>query len=333
MATVAEIENKLAGAIFQPGRGGLVVSAVADGFLIQNVNQHLKPLGLTKPQIEAVLQAFPKLSAGLLERFLVRNTETSRRALMLEARTKSSIYSNFQSLDPERPMPAPGSVDAREARNIPRFYSALDLSDPKKPTLVLWGSELGASNKRLDEAMFLCDISEEDAKLIQNGEDPREALKGKTVENVRAVYYDDNKVIAGKERLVHHLKSLESLENWIKKAVGDLDVLIRGDIFVHVEDDFVDPPAVSLKETDISLTRPKPSNLPAGKAIQRFFLSVSFTPVFRDNALAELKPVRGSRVGMFIQQMSSKDRRELMRRMGKVRDKIRVAIGHALKHP
>ncbi len=333
MATVADIENKLAGVAFQPGKGGLIISAVDDGFLIQNVNQHLKPLGLTKPQIAAVQQAFPKLSAGMLERFLVRNTETSRRALMLEERTKSHIYSHFQSLDPERPMPAPGGVNASEARKIPRFYSALDLSDPKKPTLVLWGSELGASNKRLDEAMFLCDISQEDAKRIQDGADPRRVLQGKTVENVRAIYYDDNKVISGKERLEHHMKSLESLENWIKKAVGDLQVVIRGNIFLHAEDDFVDPPAVRFNETDVSLTRPKPGNLPAGKATQRFFLSLSFKPVFRGNALAELEPVRGSRVGMFIQQMSSKDRKVLIKRMRDVKDKVAVAIGHALKHP
>ncbi|HEV2914369.1 MAG TPA: hypothetical protein VGX92_13920 [Pyrinomonadaceae bacterium] len=333
MATVADIENKLAGVAFQPGQGGLIVSAVDDGFLIQNVNQHLEPLRLTEPQIAAVIKAFPKLSAGMLERFLVRNTETSRRALMLEERTKSPIYSHFQSLDPERPMPAPGSVDASQARKIPRVYSALDLSEPSKPTLALWGSELGAANTRLDEAMFLCDISPEDAKLIQNGADPRLVLKGKTVENVRAVYYDDNKVITGMKRLEHHMKSLESLENWIQKAVGDLKVLVSGNIFTHVEDDFLDPPAISLIETGASLTRPKPGKLPPGKAMQRFFLSLSLKPVFRGNELAKLEPVRGSRVGMFIQQMSSKDRKVLIKRMSDVKDKVAVAIGHALKHP
>lgn len=345
MATLADIEALLAkeGILFKPNQGGVVVTEVDDGFLLHRVNADAENRNFTKAQIEAILRAFPHLSVLELERFLVRNTESARRAIMLEERRKSSVYSDFRSLDPDRPLPA--KADARNPGEIPRLYSALEASsfeveDKSSPTgkktmrtLAVWGSEFPVpqGGVRLDEAMFLVDIDEDDAKRIQAGEDPRDVLRNKTVRNARVLYYDDNKVLAGKGRLEHHLKSIDSLESWLRHVVGALQVQIVGEIFGHVEDDFVDSPAVRVTDSEGAVERRKPGQEPSGKPVQRFFLSLRWKPEFVNGVLVRLRTVRDSRTALFIAQMSKQDRKTVLRKLRDVAKVIQQSLATALK--
>jgi hypothetical protein len=335
MSTIAELEDSLdkEDLLAKPGKGGIRVAQVEDGFLLFNSSKDGSSRNFSKEQIAKLLKLFPKLSASMLERFLVRNSDSSRRARMLEERRKSS-YTNFQSLDDGRPMPAIGSVDARNPENIPRLYSALDMSDSEHPTLVLWGSEwpVEGGKLRLDEAMFLVDVDPEDAKRIQTGEDPRVVLKTKKVQNPRVLYYDDNKVIHGESRLKHHLKSFDSLRAWAAHAFGQLGVTTENEIFLHVEDDFGDSPAVLMTENELAeLERRKPGLKPPGAKEQRFYLSMKLKAEFESGKFKALTIVKGSRFGGFIRQMGMKDRKKMSEALDKLIAQFNKTLSHIPK--
>ncbi|OAI11902.1 hypothetical protein A1507_19540 [Methylomonas koyamae] len=343
MATLAEMEAVLknAGILFTPGVGGIVVNEFEDGFLLQNVSKDLESRQITNKQVAAIAAAFPQILSGQLERLLVRNADTTRRAIMLDQRMQSEVYRDFISLDESRSMPKPGQVDARRTTGrveIPRKYAALEATSTKaddgtsRVTMAIWGSELSVGKNRADEAMLQLEILETDAEEIRKGRPIKEVLAGKDVHNVRVLYFDDNKVISGKERLEHHLKSLDTLEGFIVKTMSEIKCNIVGNIFMHVEDDFVDSPSIKIDIKGGGITRPKPGQQSAGKPVQRFFISMNLSPEFKEGQLQGLRRIRDSTTALFIEGLSRRDKQDILKRITKVRRQVQQALAAALKN-
>jgi hypothetical protein len=326
MMTLDQIEAALqsAGILFVKGKGGIIVCEFEDGFLLQNVNKHMKSLQITNTQVGAIGKLFPQILSGQLERLLVRNADTTRRAVM-----------DFISLDEKAPMPLPGQVDARKPPLIPRMYAALEATadtSTNRVTLAIWGSELSVGNHRVDEAMLQMEITEADAEEIRKGRPIKEVLAGKDVHNVRVLYYDDNKVITGKSRRNHHLKSLDTLSEFFIKTAKEFDFKIVGYVFVHVEDDLSDSPSVKVGLKDMSPIRPKPGLKSAGKNVERFFLSLNLQPEFKDGKLKALRPIPDSITAQFIEGFTQRDKQALLKGAAKVRRQLQKALAAALKN-
>lgn len=340
MTTLDQITAALqsTGILFVSGKGGIIVSEFEDGFILQNVNKHMESLQITNTQVKLIADAFPKIISGQLERLLVRNADTTRRAVMLDQRIRSDVYATFISLEANRPMPALGGVDARIPGEIPRTYAAIEANatiapdKSKRVTISVWGSELSVGSHRVDEAMLQFDVNEADAEEIRKGRPMKEVLAGKDVHNVRVLYYDDNKVLTGKARLDHHLKSLDTLSEFFTKTAKEFGFKIVGNIFVHVEDDFGHSPGVKVNSKEARPVRPKPSLQSAGKPVERFFLSMNLQPEFVDGKLKALRRIRDSTTAQFIEGLSRREKQKILKRINRVRHEVQKALVASIKN-
>ncbi len=312
MTSKASVEAVIAaaGLQFVPGKGGIAVGAVSGGVLVQNLNAKGEPIRFNEKQMVVLRANFPKQLVADLERRLVRNTETGRRIAMLEERQKSGLFSVMESLDPDRSMPALGTLGPGKAELIPRTYASLDLSDAKRPSIAIWGSEFPIPGKgvRLDEGMFVFDIEPAIAQRIKNGERIADVLNGSAplkVKNARILYFDDNKAIQGAKRLEHHLKSIASLEAWASHVFSSFKLEVSGSIFLHVEDEFADSPGV-LFDKIAEVFR---------KRRHRFFLSLNANAKFEQGVFKGFETDGSSKVTKMMTRFSAGEGQQVLKRL------------------
>ena len=90
-------------------KAGLMVTRVANGYLVHNLSVDLQPRQLRAPQIDELVNLFPGL-----KQVLSRNADTLRRVRFLEERYDSNPFADFFTLDADRPMPKPGTADVKD---------------------------------------------------------------------------------------------------------------------------------------------------------------------------------------------------------------------------
>lgn len=309
------------GNVVQPG---LMVTRVQNGYLIHNLGKDLQPLRLTETQIAAIVQRFPALQP-----ILTRNADTWRRAHFLEERQKSSIYSHFFSLDPDRPMPPPGTANVHEPEKLPRLYAALDETGDQ-PILNIFGSEHGikSAGLRPDEAQFALEITKAEAAQLKTAtsiDDCKKVLAKVRTSNARVLYYDDNRIIRGELGEKHALKCFDTLEAWTIHVLEELKIKIRGELFVHVTEDLVLQPGALIEDSGVSAARFKPAFEPPGKPMTTSHYSnrISITEV---NGAVNATQVPGAEFHEFSETLSKIDLKQLKTRAAKVVKAIENAI-------
>jgi hypothetical protein len=227
-------------------REGLMVTRVQDGYLVHNLSKELEPRSLTKDQIKALIDKFPKLKP-----VLARNADTMRRVQFLQERYNSMGEKNFFTLDPKRPMPPSGTPSVNDVSKVPRFYGNIDESDPERPIISIFGSELGTKSKsgtrRPDEAMFSFEIEKAHAQELRATgtiDEAKAVLQKVTARNVRVIYYDDNAIITGQRAEEHALKMFDTLEVWTVHVIDTFKLRVRGEVYIHSLEDLVLQPGV-----------------------------------------------------------------------------------------
>ncbi len=307
-------------------KAGLMVTRVQHGFLIHNLGTDLKPRRLSKAQIEVIVKLFPAI-----EPLLSRNADTLRRVHFLEERYKSSTLSDFFTLDERRPMPAPGSSSVKDPSKLPLIYGAIDDTNPNKPTVYLFGSELGIKSHKLrpDEAMFSFEVTKADADRIRaatNLDEIKAALKGMTATHARVLYYDDNRIISGELAEKHALKSLNTLEAWALHILDEFKIKIRGELFMHVTEDLVLQPGVLVDEAgNASGFRPKTDFLPPGADVMTNHYS---NTVLVEEVAGKVKVTRvvGQEMQKFSETLTKTNVNDLRKRATKVVAAIEAAL-------
>lgn len=183
-----------------------------------------------------------------LDASLAKNGETVRRADMLTQRQSQPGLTAWESLD-TRPgkttMPAVGSARGDVAKNLPRIYAALDLSDKKQAQIVLFASEFGvdspvaggAKTRRLDEAVLKFDVDDTVAQKIASGQMTiKDAMATVRAKNAQVVYYDNNRELVGRARVEHNIKTIDTLQAWFEALPARFSIKFSGAVQIACVD-------------------------------------------------------------------------------------------------
>jgi hypothetical protein len=259
---VEELDN--AGALFQPGKGGIWVTKTTHGAVLQNFNKEMKPVRFSNGQANWLVSRFPELTDTM-----TRNMETMRRVQGLKSRiavfmgafidfsnpgspltydpvTKSARpmtatekkfveslpprqYAYLESLD-GRSMPATlQELDQLSVKNpeaLPRAFTVVDITDPHNPVRLIFQVEFDVSGLRTDEAFIRYKVSPEEMALLQQpGKTFATDVRKVAATDVQIFYSDTNKHIYGEQLLEHHIKTLETLEAVAKKFFHDYAIV------------------------------------------------------------------------------------------------------------
>ena len=332
MASELQIIDRLGDAIWKKNRGGLFVSKAADGWFLFALNKKREPRGFKKAEIEAISKAFPKLATSRLGKVLSSNLETSRRVQYLLSRMDT--HSQLDSLD-NRPMPKRSQVTTMKPELLPRLYVGLD---EQSKTMNVFGSEhdvgkVSGKGMRGDEFVFQFDINDDEISKIKNREiSMNQVLRTKEFNGARLLYYDDNRPIKGKRALTHNTKSMKTTERFFVQMCKEFKLSINGNIFVHVQDQWLDPASLEFesdKPKEFHRTR-TPGADEFGTRKQSFSMSLNFmAQIVKGQGELELRTNLNDpnkRHFKFLADTIQKNRAELQRQLNDSVGRITKAL-------
>lgn len=224
----------------KPNQTGLMVLPAEGGAFVYGVDASGGYRSLDPNELKFLRKWDVHLDASL-----AKNGETVRRADMLKQRRARPELKAWESLDTsptKSTMPAVGSVRADSAANIPRIYAAVDTGEAQ---LVLFASEFsvdapsgsGAKTRRLDEAILKFDIDKTTVQDIVNGNKSiKSVLKTVRGGNPQIIYYDNNRELTGRARVEHNIKTIDTLEAWLKTLPDRFGIKFAGIVQVGCVD-------------------------------------------------------------------------------------------------
>jgi hypothetical protein len=369
MPTFEEIEKELkaAGALSQNGQKGLTLTRTPGGAILRNVNKAGEPIRFNKAQIAYLTARFPELTD-----VLTRNMETMRRVQGLRSRLTNFLgvsgvpaaaksmdakslgltdaektfldklperqFSYFESLDsdPNRKLPANlAEIKASSPETLPRAFTRVDMTDPKKPIRTIFQIEFDVGGFRTDEAVISYVVSSEEMNELSKGKSFAKDIRGIKAKDLKVFYFDVNKRLTGSALLAHHTKTLNTLKATATRFLTSFDIKVVGKLTFASKEVYLDSVHANLeglqsgKPTKASLGRQASG---AGEAIEKATTAiVTMEPIMQGGVPIDFKPTFEARGMKGLQALSPQQVDDFVRHLGRIGDELLVIVRNAAK--